>query len=178
MESFSITSKHCFRGLFTLPKNISWGNTEMLLCTYCIGQSPKMRNGDGFWHHCKDWGMIIILASSTVGSTSESFSLTRSLPVSLCICLFVCLQQGIGNQDSCWVNASRVSSHHTLSCSPLSFSALSFPACVFASLCSHFPSLLVKTRTVYDCGYSAWQHVTGAMLKNEFTETHRGFVPA
>lgn len=108
MESFSITSKCCFRGLFTLPKNISWGNTEMLLCTYCIGQSPKMGNGNGFWHHCGDSGMIIILASSTVGRTSESFPLFRYLPLSFCIYVFVCLRQGMKIQDSCQANASWV----------------------------------------------------------------------
>lgn len=93
MESFSITSKCCFRGPFTLPKNISWGITEMLLCTYCVGQSPKMRNGNGFWHYCRDSGMIIILASSIVGSLSESFSFFHSIPPSLCINVFVGLQQ-------------------------------------------------------------------------------------
>lgn len=129
MESFSITSKCCFRGLITLPKNISWGNTEMLLCTYCIGQSPKMGNGNGFWHHCRDSGMIIILASFTVGSVSKSFSLFCSS--CFCVCVFVCLKDGDWkSQDSCRANASWVSSHLVLSWSLLSCSS------VFSCLCA------------------------------------------
>lgn len=91
MESFSVTSESCFRGLFTLPKTISWGNTEMLLHTYCIGHLPKMRNGTGFWHHWRDSGMIIILAWSMFGSASESFSLLCSPDLAPSLYVRVCV---------------------------------------------------------------------------------------
>lgn len=166
MESFSITSKCCFRGLFTLPKNISWGNTEMLLCTYCIGQSPKTGNGNGFWHHCWDSGMIIILASSMVGSMSESFCLFRFLPLSLCIGVFVCLRQGMEIQDSCRANASWVSSHLPLSCSPLSpFSVFSCPSLLLFALVS---SLWLSERG--RCVMVDIQH--GSKLGQHFWTTH------
>lgn len=170
MESFSITSESCFRGLFTLPKNISWGNTEMLLHTYCIGHLPKMRNGSGFWHHWRDSGMIIILAWSSVGSMSESFSLFCSLPLSLCIycmCLCVC--------DKKWKFMIPVGQMPPES--PLIFHSpallcllgLSFCAYVFASLYSCFLSLVVQTRAAYDSGYSTWQQVRGTLLNHTHT---------
>lgn len=115
-----------FQGPFhTAKKNISWGNTEMLLCTYCIGQLPKMGNGKGFWHHCRDLGMIIILASSTIGSMGESFSLSRFLPLSLCMCVCVSMTRN-GNSEFLSANASWVSSRLPLSCSPLSYCSVFF----------------------------------------------------
>ncbi len=132
-----------FQWSFTLPKNISWGITEMLLCTYCIGQSPKMRNGNRFWHYCRDSGMIIILASSTVGSVSESFSLSRSIPPSLCICVYVDLQQ--------WMEISEFLSGQTppessfIYSSPALLCLLGLPF-YWPCLCSHFVRLVVWTK--------------------------------
>lgn len=168
MESFSITSKCCFRGLFTLPKNISWGNTEMLLCTYCIGQSPKMGNGNGFWHHCGVSGMIIILASSTFGSMSESFSLFSPSPsffVYMCICVSATRNGNSGFlSDKCLLSL--------LLSSTLLLSSVfsSFSARVFASLSSRFLPLVVWARAVYNGGYSTWQQVRGTLLKHTHTQ--------
>lgn len=161
MESFSITSKCCFRGLLTLPKNISWGNTEMLLCTYCIGQSPKMGNGNGFWHHCGDSGMIIILASCTFGSVSESFSLFHSLLLSWCVCV---------KEWKFRIPVGQMPSESPLifhSPALLCFPALSFSAHVFAPLCSCFLLLVVWTRAVYNGWYSTWQQVRGELLSHK-----------
>lgn len=88
--SFSITSKCCF----TLPKHTSWGNTKMLLCTYCVGQLPQIWNGNGFLPHCRDLGMIIILASSTAGNIRDSSSF-RSLPLFF-VCMFVSASGNLG----------------------------------------------------------------------------------
>lgn len=165
MVSFRITSKCCFRGLLALPGSISWENTEMLLCSYCIGISPKMENGNGFWHHCRDLGMIIILASTTVGSMRELF-----WSISLSLCVYVCLWQGMEIQDSFRANASWVSSHLPVSYTPLSFCSFFLPMS-FASLCSCFPSLLVWTRVVYDGGYLTRQQVKGSVFF--FAQTRR-----
>lgn len=91
---FSYHIRMLFHGVSHIAKNIFWGNTEMLLGTYCIGQLPQISNGNGFWHHCRDSGMIFFLESSTVGSRNESSSLFLPLPLS-CVCVFVCLGQGM-----------------------------------------------------------------------------------
>ena len=137
---------------FTLPKNISWGNTEMLLCTYYIGQWPKMGNGNGFWHHCRDSGMIIILASTTVGRTSESsLSLLR-----LCVC-----NKEI--QDSCLSN---------LLCSfPLLLSSVFYCPCLGFSL---------LTFSLSDClnEDSVWRWISNMAASNgKASEIHTALSP-
>lgn len=153
MESFSITSKCCFRGLITLPKNISWGNTEMLLCTYCIGQSPKMGNGNGFWHHCRDSGMIIILASFTVGSASKSFSLFCSS------CFCVCVSERQGLEESGFLSGKCLLSLLS-SCTLLVSSVLLL--CLFLLVCLLLSSLVSLSDGLNEgSGYSAWQQIRG-----------------
>lgn len=167
MESFSITSKCCFRGPFTLPKNISWGNTEMLLCTYCIGQSPKMGNGNGFWHHCRDSGMIIILASCTFGSGSESFSLFHSLSLSLFLCVCVCLCAETRNGNSGFLSDKRVLSVLSSSARLPLLSSCS----VYLCPCLCFSLLLfLWMNLAYDGGYSTWQQVWGTLLNHRHTQ--------
>lgn len=131
METFSITSKCCFRGLFTLPKTISWGNTEMLLCTYCIGQSPKMGKGNRFLESWQGSGHDYHFG--IVRSWQRDW-ITSPLLLSLCIRVFVSLPQGNGKfRIPVGANASWVSSHLPLPGS-LSFSCpcLCFPPLPFS----------------------------------------------
>lgn len=87
----------------------------MLLCAYCVGQSPKMGNANGFWHHCRDSGIIIILASSTVGSMSESFSIICALSVYLCVyVLCVCDKEWKLRIPVVQILPESLSSHHLL----------------------------------------------------------------
>lgn len=65
---------------------ISWENTEMLLCTYCIGLTPKTVNGYGFGH---DSGI------AGVDSGSETFSLFCSST----FLLYVCVDQELKNEN-------------------------------------------------------------------------------
>lgn len=83
-----------FLGAFcTAKKSISWENTEMLLCTYCIGLMPKMLNGYGSGHLCRELGMI--LATLVFGSTSETFSLFCSFT----FLLYICADQELKNEN-------------------------------------------------------------------------------
>lgn len=85
-ESFSITSKWCFRRLVTLPESIFLGET--LKCYYVfVGQLPQIGNGNEFWHLSRGPGIMITLATKTIDSMSEKYLLCFSffLFVSLCM---------------------------------------------------------------------------------------------
>lgn len=113
----------------------------MLLHTYCIGQLPKMRNGNGFWHHWRDLGMIIILAWSTAGSVSESFSLFCSLSLSRPLSLYLCV----------CVSATRNGNSRFLSgkCLLSLLSSSTLLLCSVFLLCLFVPASLLRSTLVF-----------------------------
>lgn len=149
MESFSVTSKFSFRGLSHCQGTYLQGNTEMLLCTYCVGLLPKTGNGNGFWHHCGDLGMIIILASSNVGCASESSPLFPRVCVT-----------STRNGNSGFLSGKCLLNPFSSSTLLLGFVPL--PACDFAPLCFF-----------YLCGCRMKVGIQNGRTLGEHLSTHR-----
>ena len=154
-----------FQGPFHTAKKTYLGET--LKCYYVLivlANRLKWEMAMDFWNHCRDSGMIIILASSTVGSVTES------LPLSFFLCVYACLWVCDKEMEN-----SGFLSERTPPESPLILLSLShclFLAHVFASLRRRFLFRLVWTKAVYDGGYSTWQQVSRTVLNHSHTHTH------